>query len=160
MMTDEDYLAESGDNNDYPPDIERSGVPRLIISDLHYRIRYLENSLPPRVQSLEGAVEEIRKDFKEMREEARDSSIKNRESLSSFADRMEENTRYHMKALEELRSTSTHEMGKVVDSNETIGKKISFQSGVFWVAGGLLTALLIWGDTISHIITTLFGAAV
>lgn len=151
LMTDRDYpMGDDADNG---------GIPKLIISDLHHRIRYLENSLPPRVQSLEGAVEEIRKDFKEMRDEARESNQKNRESLQAFADRMEENTRYHMEALEDLRKNNSTEMRKVVVSSETIGKKISFQSGVLWVAGGILMALFLWGDAISRIISALFGAA-
>jgi hypothetical protein len=105
-----------------------------LITDLYYRVRFMEQNLPPRVQSLETAVSEIREEFRGMRTEQLEAARETHEALNAFRGTLERNDQSDS---ERARGAMRNER-EVNDTLHSLGRKITFASGAFWAGTALL----------------------
>jgi len=98
--------------------------------DLLHRLRAMEQNLPPRVQTLEASVGEIRSEFREMRVEQNEQSHETRTALSAFN-----------QTLISFDTGQKDERKAITSALNKMGRKITFASGALWAAGGLFALL-------------------
>lgn len=118
-----------------------------VMTDVLARLRLMEQNLPPRVQTLEAAVSEIRKEFRDMRDEHAEQAAETRAALNAFNKTLQRSDQEHRE-----------EAKTVTDALSKMSRKITFASGAFWATGGLFTiglaALYNW-QKIAPLLTTI-----
>jgi hypothetical protein len=118
-----------------------------LITELYHRVRFMEQNLPPRVQSLEVAVSEIREEFRGMRTEQREAARETHEALNSFRGALDRNDQSDSeRALGAMRNER-----EVNDTLHSLGRKITFASGAFWAVTALLAFAAYHWQTIASI---------
>lgn len=110
----------------------------------------METNLPPRVQILEGAVDEIRQDFKEMREETRASAQRNEEHMNRLAELFTQTTN-------KLAEKHSEDFQQLNNGFNKVIRRLSFIAGGWVVAITVIGLIMKYDTEISNILKLLGG---
>lgn len=132
-------------------------IYEMLLDDFTARLRELEQ-LPPRVQTLEVAVSEIRSDFREARAEHQEAHRENHQALNAFRKRMDDDNRETITALNETTKVTTEAMTTLAEKVEKLARKFAFFAGCLYVVLGIGGIILIFRTQVLELVRLSLGA--
>lgn len=132
-------------------------LQEMVAQDWAARLRDLER-LEPRVQAMEHAVSEIRRDFRETRLEQQEEHRETRNALNAFRKRMDTDYRETLDAINSIGDATNAAVSTLGEKFGGLSRKIAFATGAMWVLSGLAGAALLFRTEILTFVAMTFGA--
>jgi septation ring formation regulator EzrA len=138
----ENFMSEDLDTTQNPD------IAVFVFKDLSDRVRNLETNLPSRVQAVEGAVDEIRRDLKQLHLETRQASERNEESISNLGVLLKDST----KNMSDKHSSDISSLG---DKLEAVARRFAFIGGIWTTVALVASATVIYHKEIIIVLSSL-----